>query len=179
MQPALALPVGPRDHVRGPRDALVTIVEYADAQCPYCGRLEPLLRELVERRGDVRLVYRHYPLVDVHPAAYSAALAMEAAGGSGLFWELHDRLFADQDGLGRAGLARHAEALGLPGESVLRPASEAWDQRVRDDFDSGVASGVEGTPALFLNGGRYEGRLKLDQLDVAVEAAVAALRGAP
>jgi len=95
MSPVLALPVGPRDHMRGPRDAPVTVVEYADAQCPYCGRLEPLLQEVMTRRGDVQLVYRHYPLVDVHPFAYSAALAMEAAGAAGLFWELHDRLFAD------------------------------------------------------------------------------------
>ncbi len=179
MQPVLALPVGPRDHVRGPRDARLTIVEYADAECPYCGRLEPLLRDLAARRGDVRLVYRHYPLVDVHPSAYSAALAMEAAGASGLFWELHERLFADQGALGRANLARHAQALGLPAESVLRPASEAWDQRVRDDFDSGVASGVEGTPALFLNGVRYEGRLKIDQLAAAVEAALTDRPGRP
>jgi len=179
MSPVLALPVGPRDHMRGPRDAPVTVVEYADAQCPYCGRLEPLLRDLVARRGDVRLVYRHYPLVDVHASAYSAALAMEAAGAAGLFWELHDRLFADQDALGRANLARHAEAFGLAGESVLRPASGAWDQRVRDDFDSGVASGVEGTPALFLNGIRYEGRLKIDSLDAAVESALAAVSGRP
>ncbi|MDQ3422220.1 MAG: DsbA family protein [Actinomycetota bacterium] len=179
MSPVLALPVGPRDHMRGPRDAPVTVVEYADAQCPYCGRLEPLLQEVMTRRGDVRLVYRHYPLVDVHPFAYSAALAMEAAGAAGLFWELHDRLFADQDALGRANLARHAEALGLAGESVLRPASGAWDQRVRDDFDSGVASGVEGTPGLFLNGVRYEGRLKIDSLDAAVESALAAVSGRP
>jgi len=123
MSPVLALPVGPRDHMRGPRDAPVTVVEYADAQCPYCGRLEPLLQEVMTRRGDVRLVYRHYPLVDVHPFAYSAALAMEAAGAAGLFWELHDRLFADQDALGRANLARHAEALGLA-------ASPSCDPRV-------------------------------------------------
>ncbi len=172
MDPSLALPVGPRDHVRGPRDAPVTIVEYADAECPYCGRAEPLLRELLERRGDVRLVYRHYPLVDVHPHAYSAALAMEAAGAAGLFWPLHDRLFAAQDALGRGNLARYAEELGLPGESVLRPASAAWDQRVRDDFESGVASGVQGTPALFVNGRRFERRVTLDHLSEAVERAL-------
>lgn len=102
---------------------------------------------------------------------------MEAAGAAGLFRELHDRLFADQDALGRANLARHAEALGLPGDSVLRPASAAWDQRVRDDFDSGVASGVEGTPALFVNGARFAGRLEIDQLVAAVESALAALAG--
>ncbi len=170
MDPSLALPVGPRDHVRGPRDAVVTIVEYADVECPYCGRVEPLLRELLTRHSDVRLVYRHYPLVDVHPYAYSAALALEAAGATGLFWELHDRLFAAQDALGRTSLAAYAEELGLVGESVLRPASAVWDQRVRDDFDSGVASGVTGTPALFVNGRRFEGRLSIDHLEAAFES---------
>ena len=171
MQPALALPAGPRDHVRGPRGARVTVVEYADVECPYCGRVEPFLQDLLVARDDVRLVYRHYPLVDVHPYAYSAALALEAAGAAGLFWELHDRLLAGQDALGRAALAGHAEALGLRAESVLRPASERWDSRVRDDFDSGVASGVQGTPALFVNGRRYEGRLHRDGIEQAVEQA--------
>lgn len=139
---------------------------------PYCGRVEPFLQDLLASRDDVRLVYRHYPLVDVHPHAYSAALALEAAGAAGLFWELHDRLFASQDALGRAALAGHAEALGLRAASVLRPASERWDPRVRDDFDSGVASGVEGTPALFVNGRRYEGRLTREGIEQAVEQAL-------
>lgn len=169
----LALPVGPRDHVRGPRDAAVTVVEYADVECPYCGSTEPLLRELLDRRPDVRLVYRHYPLVDVHPHAYSGALALEAAAQAGLFWELHDRLFADQEHLGRRHLAAHAEDLGLHPDAVLRPASEVHDQRVRDDFASAVASGVEGTPALFVAGRRLRGRPTVDRLVEAVEQALA------
>lgn len=172
MEQVLAMPVGPRDHVRGPQDACVTVVEYADAECPYCGEAEPVLRELLARREDVRLVYRHFPLVDVHPHAYSAALAMEAAGAAGLFWDLHDRLFAGQDALGRGNLARHAEELGLPADSVLRPASEVHDQRIRDDFASAVASGVEGTPALFVDGRRFDGRPTLERLEAAVESAL-------
>ena len=97
----LALPVGPRDHVRGPRDAPVTVVMYGDVQCPYCGRVKPVLRQLLERRP-VRMAFRHFPLIDVHPFAYSAALALEAAAEAGRFWELHDRLYADQERQGRA-----------------------------------------------------------------------------
>jgi len=167
----LTLPVGPRDHVRGPRDAAVTVVMYGDVECPYCGRVEPVLRQLLERRP-VRLVFRHFPLVDVHPHAYSAALALEAAAEAGRFWELHDLLYADQERLGRRQLAAYASQLGLDPDSVLRPATERFDQRVRDDFDSGVASGVEGTPALFLDGLRFQGGPSLARLEAAVDGAL-------
>ncbi len=168
----LALPVGPRDHVRGPRDAAMTVVMYGDVECPYCGQVKPVLRQLLERRP-VRLVFRHFPLVDAHPYAYSAALALEAAAEAGRFWELHDRLYVDQERQGRAQLALYAAELGLDPDSVLRPASERFDQRVRDDFDSGVASGVEGTPALFLNGVRCGGGPSLARLEAAVDGALA------
>lgn len=168
---ALTLPVGPRDHVRGPADAPVTIVEYADVECPYCGRVEPVLRELLATRDDVRLVYRHFPLVSVHPYADSAALALEAAAEQGRFWELHDLLYDHQDALGRRNLARYAEQLGLATESVLRPASEQHDARVREDVASGTASGVEGTPALFVNGILFEGGPSLARVTAAVELA--------
>lgn len=177
MQGELATPVGPADHVRGPRRAAVTVVEYADVECPYCGRLEPVLRALLSQEGDVRLAYRHFPLVSVHPHAYSAALALEAAAVAGRFWELHDRLFAAQDALGRRHLAEHAGALGVDPDSVLRPASEVHDQRVRDDFASGTASGVDGTPALFLDGQRFTGRPTLERLTEAVERARRENRG--
>lgn len=170
----LTLPVGDRDHVRGPADAPVTLVEYADVECPYCGRLEPVLRTLLERRDDVRLVFRHFPLVEPHPHAYSAALALEAAGEAGRFWELHDLLFAAQDSLGRRTLAASAERLGLDPASVLRPASERHDARVREDHASGVASGVEGPPAVFVDGLRFDGRPTLERLEDAVERARAA-----
>jgi NhaA family Na+:H+ antiporter len=167
----LTLPVGPRDHVRGPRDAAVTIVEYADVECPYCGRVEPVLRRLLEERDDVRLVYRHFPLLEPHPHAYSAALALEAAAAQGRFWELHDVLFDNQEALGRRNLARYAEQVGLEPDSVLRPASERFDDKVRDDFDSGAASGVEGTPALFVNGLLFDGGPSFKRVSEAVERA--------
>lgn len=165
----LRLPVGPRDHVRGPRDAAVTIVMYGDVECPYCGRVEPVLRDLLTRREDVRVVFRHFPLVDVHPHAYSAALALEAAAEAGRFWELHDLLFADQEHLGRHRLVASAAQLGLDADTLLRPASERYDLRVRDDFDSGVASGVEGTPGLFVNGFRLQGGPSPARLEAAVD----------
>jgi Na+:H+ antiporter, NhaA family len=166
----LAVPVTPLDHVRGPREAAVTVVEYADVECPYCGRLEPVLRALLAGRDDVRLVYRHFPLVDVHPHAYSAALALEAAGE--VFWELHDRLYADQDHLGRSAITRHAGELGLDPERLLRPAAEQHDQKVRDDFAGGVAGGVEATPTLFVDGVRFQGGPSLARLTAAVDAAL-------
>ena len=174
MEPDLSLPVGPRDHVRGSRRPRVTLVEYADVECPYCGALEPVLRQLLDHHDDVRLVYRHFPLVDVHPHAYSGALALEAAAAKGLFWELHDRLLGAQDALGRRHLATYAAELGLDPDSVLRPATEVHDQRVRDDFDSGVASGVQGTPAVFVNGQRFAGNPTYERLAAAVDAARAA-----
>ncbi len=168
----LSLPVEPSDdHVRGPADAPVTVVEYADVECPYCGKLEPVLQELLATRSGVRLVYRHFPLVDVHPNAYSAALALEAAAREGRFWELHDLLFARQDRLGRRTLADSAGQLGVAPDAVLRPASEQFDAKVRRDFDSGVASGVEGTPALFVNGVRFEGGPSLKRLIDAIDRA--------
>ena len=163
----LTLPVGARDHVRGPSDAAVTIVEYGDVECPYCAKLEPVLTELLATRDDVRVVWRHFPLVESHPHAYSAALALEAAGDA--FWPLHDRFLANQDDLGRRGITAAAADLGLDPEQLLRPASEVHDARVREDFESGVASGVEGTPGLFLNGARFEGGPSLRRLTEALE----------
>jgi protein-disulfide isomerase len=166
----LALPVGPRDHVRGRRDAPITLVEYADVECPYCGSLERVLQKVLAERDDIRLVYRHFPLVGPHPHAYSAALALESAAEQGRFWELHDLLLAHQDGLGRQAMTRYAQQLGLDPDSLLRPATERFDADVRDDFDSGVASGVEGTPGLFVNGVRLRGKPTFERILDAADA---------
>jgi protein-disulfide isomerase len=146
----------------------VTVVQYADVECPDCRRLEPVLRQLVAQHDGVRMVYRHFPLVDVHPYAYSAALALEAAGESGRFWELHDLLFAAEATFGRRALSEYGEQLGLAAGALLRPATERFDDKVRSDFHSGVASGVEGTPALFVDGVRFRGRPTRDRLVRAV-----------
>ncbi|MEX2289147.1 MAG: thioredoxin domain-containing protein [Mycobacteriales bacterium] len=169
----LSLPVGPRDHVRGAAEAAVTLVEYADVECPYCRRLEPVLREVLAQRPAVRLVYRHFPLVQEHPHAYSAALALEAAGQHGRFWELHDRLLSEPARLGRRVLAHHASELGLDPAELLRPASEEHDAKVREDFRSGVDSGVQGTPGLFVDELRLLRTPTLPQLLGAVDRAAA------
>ena len=124
MEPPIATlnpPVDPlRDHVRGPTDAPVTLVEYADFQCPYCGNAYAVVGELLERFGDgVRFVFRHMPLADLHPRAMAAAEAAEAAGAQGRFWEMHDRLFEHQLELAEQDLRRHAEAIGAELSLVL------------------------------------------------------------
>jgi NhaA family Na+:H+ antiporter len=169
----LSLPVGPRDHVRGPSDAAVTLVEYADVECPYCRRLEPVLQQVLAQRTHIRLVYRHFPLVREHPFAYSAALALEAAAQHGRFWELHDRLLSEPAHLGRRGLAEHATQLGLDPAELLRPASEQHDPKVREDFQSGIDSGVQGTPGLFVDELRLLRTPTLPQLLDAVDRAAA------
>ncbi|MBN6057531.1 Na+/H+ antiporter NhaA [Nonomuraea sp. RK-328] len=161
----LAEPVGPDDHVRGPADAKVTIVEYGDFECPYCGRLEPILDELLSKHPDVRLVFRHFPLRTLHPRAMASALVSEAAARKGRFWEMHDLLFANQRFLTDADLRRYAAQLDVePFPDV--PAQAA---RIARDEESGRASGVRGTPTLFVNGVRYQGGLDLVSIRRAVE----------
>jgi protein-disulfide isomerase len=169
----LTLPVGFRDHVRGSADAAVTLVEYADVECPYCRHLDPVLREVLTQRPGARLVYRHFPLVQEHPYAYSAALALEAAAQHGRFWELHDRLLSEPAHLGRRELAEHAAQLGLSPVELLRPASKQHDTKVREDFQSGVDSGVSGTPGVFVDGLRLLRTPTLAQLLDAVDRAAA------
>jgi protein-disulfide isomerase len=169
----LAAPVDPdRDHIRGSDDAPVTVVEYGDFQCLYCGQAEPVIRELLADFGDVRYVFRHLPLHDVHPAAQLAAEAAEAAAEQGMFWEMHDRLFDHQDELRPRDLVRHAESLGLDVErfsaDLRRHLGAA---RVAEDLDSADLSGVTGTPTFFINGRRHHGAYDIETLSAAVRAA--------
>ena len=167
----LTLPVGDRDHVQGPEDAPVTLVEYGDYECPYCRQVVPIIRDLQERFGDrLRYVFRHFPLTTAHPHAQLAAEAAEAAGAQGKFWEMHDRLFEHQGPLDRAGLVRYAAELGLDTERFERELDEhVHAGRVREDFLSGVRSGANGTPAFFLNGVRYDGAWDLDSLAAEIQ----------
>jgi protein-disulfide isomerase len=161
-----------RDYIRGPIDAPVTLVEYGDFECPYCGRAEPIVRELLRDVGDVRYVWRHLPLSDVHPNAQLAAEAAEAAGRQGRFWEMHDLLFQHQDALGADDLIGYAEELGLDVERFTDDLSNhAGAPRIAEDVDSADLSGVSGTPTFFINGQRHYGAYDIETLKNAVRAA--------
>jgi Na+/H+ antiporter NhaA len=162
-----------RDHIRGPEDAAVTLVEYGDLECPYCGQAEAVVRELLaSHEDDVRYVWRHLPLNDVHSNAQLAAEAVEAAGAQGRFWEMYDALLSHQDDLTPQGIGRVAQELGLDLDrfwSEIRNHDHA--QRVAEDVASADASGVSGTPTFFINGRRHQGAYDIDTLSAAVRAA--------
>jgi Na+/H+ antiporter NhaA len=161
-----------RDHVRGPMEAPVTVVEYGDFQCEYCGRAEPVVRELLRDFGDVRYVWRHLPLSDVHPNAQLAAEAAEAAAIQGAFWEMHDLLLDNQDALEPMNLMGYAEKLGLDAERFTNDVREhEGAARIAEDVDSADISGVSGTPTFFINGQRHYGAYDIDTLSKAVIAA--------
>ena len=161
-----------RDHIRGPADAAVTLVEYGDLECPYCGQAEAVIRELLTDFGDLRYVWRHLPLTDVHPRAEMAAEASEAAASQGAFWAMHDLLLEHQDELAPKDLIRYAEELGLDVKSFVEDLSEhRWAERVAADVESADLSGVAGTPTFFVNGQRQMGAYDLATLGRAVRAA--------
>jgi protein-disulfide isomerase len=172
-QSTLTVPVSADDHARGPGAAPVTVVEYGDYECPYCAAARPVLAALIDHSpGQVRLVFRNFPLADVHPFALTAALAAEAAAALGAFWPMHDLLFSKQDRLRDSDLARYAELLGLPGDAVIGDAAQPYGDKIEADFHSGVDSGVRGTPTLFINGRQYTGRVELQSLRAAVSSLV-------
>jgi Na+/H+ antiporter NhaA len=169
----LAVPVDPdRDHIRGPRESPVTVVEYGDFECPYCGRAEPAVRELLADFGDVRYVWRHLPLTDVHSHAQLAAEAAEAAGEQGAFWEMHDALLDHQDALRPTDLVRYAGEIGLDRERFAGDLRKrVGSARVAEDVDSADLSSVSGTPTFFINGQRHYGAYDIATLSAAVKAA--------
>jgi protein-disulfide isomerase len=173
-RPRLALPVGRRDHVRGPATAPVTLLEYGDYECPFCGAAHPVVDQVVQIMGDqLRFAYRHFPLTQAHPHAQQAAEAAEAAATQGRFWEMHDLLFEHQDRLAARDLLAYASTLAL---DVARFAIELNTHmhapRVREDFLSGVRSGVNGTPTFFINDLRHNGGYDLESLLTALTAAL-------
>jgi protein-disulfide isomerase len=177
----LAQPVDPdNDHLRGPEDAPVTLVEYGDFECPYCGQAEPIVRDLLTDFGDVRYVWRHLPLDDVHPRARQAAEAAEAAAAQGRFWEMHDLLLGHQDALRPKDLVRYAEELGLDVERFVDDLRRhAYAARIADDVGSADLSGVTGTPTFFINGRRHHGAYDIATLSEAVRVARARVLAAP
>jgi Na+/H+ antiporter NhaA len=161
-----------RDHIRGPINAPVTVVEYGDFECPYCGQAEPVVRELLRDFGDVRYVWRHLPLNDVHPNTQLAAEASEAAAEQGAFWEMHDLLFAHQDALGLDDLIGYADELHLDVERFAKDLREhVGVAHIADDVDSADLSGVSGTPTFFINGKRHFGAYDIATLSRAVRVA--------
>ncbi len=170
----LAVPVDPeRDHIRGPKkDAIVTLVEYGDFECPYCGQAEPAVRELVSQFGELRFVFRNLPLTEVHPHAQMAAEAAEAANAQGTYWEMHDLLLDHQGALTMGDLVSYAEDLGLDTEKFRGDLMKhAYAYRIAEDVDSADLATVSGTPTFFINGNRYHGAFDLDALSEAVHTA--------
>ena len=173
----LKTPITPRDHIKGDPDAPVILVEYGDYQCPYCAMAQPVIRELLRSFStDLALVFRHFPLTEVHPMAPIAAQAAEFAGAHNAFWGMHEALFANQPQLSLPVIFGIAGALGLS-QAELQEALDAgtYLQKVRDDFMGGVRSGVNGTPCFFVNGLRYDGAHSFGEL----AAAIAAVRPIP
>jgi protein-disulfide isomerase len=167
----LAVPVSDRDHVRGPEEAPVTVVEYGDYQCSDCATTHPTLADLRKQFGtSVRVAFRHFPMAH-NPCAERAAQAAEAAGAQGRFWAMHDRLYEHQDALDEAALRSHAQAVGLELARFDREMDvDAYAERVRADVASGRRSGVTHPPALFVNGEPYDGSLDREVLADTVRA---------
>jgi protein-disulfide isomerase len=161
-----------RDHIQGPDGAPVTLVEYGDYECPYCGAAYPVLKEIQAQMGDgLRFVFRNFPITSSHPRAQKAAEAAEAAATQGHFWEMHDHLYEHQQQLGGDHLLAYSQALGLDLKRFDQDlADNVYAPRVREDFMSGVRSGVNGTPTFFINGVRYDGSHDLDSLLAAVRS---------
>jgi protein-disulfide isomerase len=160
-----------RDHVRGPADASVTLVEYGDFQCPYCGRAEPIVRELFTD-ADLRFVWRNLPLTDVHPQAQLAAEAAEAAGLQGKLWEMHDLLLAHQDNMRLTDLLGYARQIALDEERFHDDMlGRTTAGRVANDLESADLSGVSGTPTFFINGQRHYGAYDVGTLKEAIRLA--------
>jgi protein-disulfide isomerase len=173
-RPQLTVPLSERDHVLGTPAAAVTLLEYGDYECPFCAAAHPAVKQVLQLvPSDILFAYRHFPLTQIHPHAQQAAEAAEAAGAQGRFWEMHDLLFVHQDHLAFSDLVGYADALGL---DLDRFASElesgAHSARVREDFLSGVRSGVNGTPTFFVNGIRHNGGYDTESLLEAIGSAL-------
>ena len=167
----LTIPVSAEDHAQGDANAKCTLVEYGDYQCPYCGEAYPIVKQLQKRFGkDLRVVFRNFPLTEMHPHAEHAAETAEFAAANGKFWEMHDLLYQDQENLGDSALSGYAGKLGLSADKLCEALeAQTYRTHVRDDFSGGVRSGVNGTPTFFLNGQRHDGSFDYDTLAAAVQ----------
>jgi protein-disulfide isomerase len=161
------------DHIQGPADAPLTLLEYGDYECPYCGQAYPIVKQLQKQLGDrLRFVFRNFPITTAHPHSEQAAEAAEAANGQGRFWEMHDYLYEHQQHLDDSDLHAYAEQLGLDLDRFDRDlADHTYAERVREDFMSGVRSGVNGTPSFYINGIRHDTSYDYETLLSALERA--------
>lgn len=169
----LSPPVSARDHAEGSEDAVVTLVEYGDYECPHCGRAYPIVKEIQKRLGSrLRFVFRNFPLVQIHPHAQHAAEAAEAAAVQGKFWEMHDVIFEHQNALDDRHLVGYSADLSLDKARFQQElTSHTHATRVREDFLSGIKSGVNGTPTFFINGIRHDDSWDVDTLQEALTRA--------
>jgi len=168
-----------RDHIQGPPDAAVTLVQYGDYECPYCGAAYPIIKEVQTRMGRrLRFVFRNFPITTSHPHAEQAAEAAEAAASQGKFWPMHDLLYENQKRLRDQDLRTYAEQIGLEVALFDKELAEhVHAERVHEDFMSGVRSGVNGTPTFYINGARYDDSYEVETLLSALERAAASERG--
>lgn len=172
--PKLARAVSREDRTLGPVNAPAVLVEYGDFECPYCGRAHPMIKEVQRRLGDrLCFAFRHFPMTRVHPHSMQAAEAAEAAAAQGRFWEMHDLLFERQDALETEDLKRYATELKLDSARFDQELDgHIYVDEIRRQFMEGVRSGVNGTPAFFINGVRYDGPPELDPLVKAIEESI-------
>lgn len=169
----LRIPVSEKDHIQGSAEAPITLVEYGDYECPYCGMAFPVLKRLQNRLGDnIRFVFRNFPIIQSHPLAEAAAEAAEFAGGQGRFWEMHDRIYEEQRRLGGPLILELVQELQLPVEAFQEALAQGtYRLRVKEDFMGGVRSGVNATPSFFINGEKFSGNA------TELEGAIRALLG--
>lgn len=174
----LKAPVSPEDHVQGPQNAVVTLLEYGDYQCPHCAHAHSIVKRLQKSFGDqLRFVFRNFPLTQIHPEAEAAAETAEFAAAHGKFWEMHDLLFENQQRLGGALYLELARKLELSVPALTQALEEGqFTDHVRADFSSGVRSGVNGTPTFFINGHRHDGSFEFAELLLVLDAAINSVR---
>jgi protein-disulfide isomerase len=171
---ALRIPVGSGDHTQGADAAAVTLVEYGDYECPHCGAAHPVVQQLQAQFGnDLRFVFRNFPIAEIHPHAVSAAMTAEFGAAKGMFWQVHDALFENQQRLGAALYDTIVTKLGLAKADLHASLEGAvYEPKVSNDFNGGVRSGVNGTPSFFINGQRYDGSPAFDSLADVLSAVI-------
>ena len=164
--------VGPEDNIAGDDQAPITLVEYGDYQCPHCGRAYPILKKIQEDLGkSLRFVFRNFPLQQIHPRAFTAAVATQAAARQQAYWQMHDIIFENQDALSHADLLRYAKQFSLDVEKFEKDlADKRLHEKVENDFESGILSGVNGTPTFFINGTRFNGNWEENELSEALHS---------